>query len=172
MKNNHFLLFVLLGLLSSFQSRAQDQEIKVGGNAPEIRLPTPKGDTVSLSSVKGDLILVDFWASWCAPCVLEQPELKRLYGVHNIPNALGRKLEIFAVSLDSKKQSWQNAIKKYQIPWYQVSDLKFWISPVARDYHIDSLPFNVLLDSKRVIVALNLHGKELEEFVEAYLQRK
>ena len=169
MKNCSSLVLALFGLLSGYYASAQDQGIKVGNIAPEIRLPTPKGDTVALSSVHAKLILIDFWASWCAPCMEEQPELKILFAKYNAGKAPDKKFEIFGVSLDSKKQAWQKAIRKYHITWTQVGDLKFWMSPVAQAYHIDALPFNVLVDSNGVIVALNLHGEELEKFVGKYL---
>ena len=172
MKNCNSLFLGLFCLLLAYQVSAQDRGIKVGIMAPAIMLPTPKGDTVALSSIHANLVLIDFWASWCAPCVQEQPVLKSLYAKHSEPSLSLKKFEIFGVSLDSKKQAWQTAIRKYHIPWTQVSDLKFWMSPVAKAYHIDELPFNVLVDSKGIIVAVNLHGRELEEFVATYLVRE
>jgi peroxiredoxin len=150
--------------------RAQGTGIKPGNAAPEIRLPALKGDTVTLSSLRGKLVLIDFWASWCAPCVQEQPELKQLYTKYAKPAAQGKKLEILGVSLDSKREAWQKAVEKNSITWPQVSDLKFWMSPVARDYQIEALPFNVIVDEKGIIVAVNLHGKELDDFVSSYLK--
>jgi len=169
MKKRNFLFPILFTLVLGYGVAAQSIEIKIGSVAPEIHLPTPKGDTISLSSLRGNLILIDFWASWCAPCVEEQPELKKLYAKYNHLGEPGKKLEIFGVSLDSKKEAWQKAIRKYNLPWPQVSDLKFWTSPVAQRYHIAALPFNVLIDGKGYIVAINLHGKELDDFVEVHL---
>jgi len=170
MKNCNSSFLGLFCLVLGYQVSAQDPGIRVGSMAPAILLPTPKGDTVALSSIHAKLVLIDFWASWCAPCVQEQPELKNLYAKYGALNLSEKTFEIFGVSLDSKKQAWQKAIKKYHIPWTQVSDLKFWMSPVAKAYHIEELPFNVLLDSKGIIVAVNLHGIQLEEFIKKYLK--
>ena len=168
MKKRSIVTLLLAVFLIGNAALAQDREMKVGDVAPEISLPTPKGDTARLSSMRGSLVLIDFWASWCAPCVGEQPELKKLYAKYSKPNG---KFQIFGVSLDSKKEGWQKIIKRYHIPWTQVSDLKFWTSPVAQAYHIDALPFNVLIDEKGYVVAVNLHGNELENFIREYLKK-
>lgn len=152
--------------------KAQGNKITVGSIAPEIKLPTPKGESVSLSSLRGNLVLIDFWASWCAPCIEEQPELKKLYSKYSHSNGVVGKFEIFGVSLDSKKDAWEKSIRKLNIKWIQVSDLKFWTSPVAKAYDIQELPYNVLLDEKGVVLAINLHGVELERFVDSYLRGK
>ncbi len=147
---------------------AQNSTLKVGENAPEIALPKVDGTAFSLSSLKGRIVLIDFWATWCAPCVKEQPELKALYEkyANSVKNG---KFEILGVSLDKSKENWQKTIERFKIDWLQVSDLKFWKSPVAKDYGIEGLPFNVLIDEQGKIIAINLHGKELEELVHKYL---
>lgn len=154
----------LLFILNQEKSFAQKQ-LKVGDLAPEIELPAPNGKMLSLSSLKGNLVLIDFWASWCAPCIQEQPELKNLYAKYHHPSQSGANLDIYAVSLDSKKDAWERAIKKLDLPWTQVSDLKFWTSPVAKTYQLEGIPFNVVVDSKGYIIALNLHQKELDQFL-------
>lgn len=172
MKKLSTVFFLLLILFIGDDLNAQGNEIRIGSLAPEIILPTPKGDQFVLSSLRGNLVLIDFWATWCAPCVEEQPELKKLYSKYNNPDSDGKKLEILGVSLDNKKEAWEKTIKKFNIKWTQVSDLKFWTSPVAKTYDIQALPYNLLLDEKGYVIALNLHGKELESFIESYLQRK
>ena len=151
---------------------AQPTGLEIGNKAPEIKLPTTKGDTVMLSSLKGKLVLIDFWGTWCAPCVEEQAELARLYKKYKQANfAKGKGFEIYGVSLDAKKPNWEIFITKNKINWIQVSDLKFWRSPVAKTYKIEGLPFNVLIDGNGVILAKNLHGMVLEKEIAKHFSR-
>ncbi|HLV46848.1 MAG TPA: TlpA disulfide reductase family protein [Flavobacterium sp.] len=149
---------------------AQNEVLKIGQTAPEISLPTLNGNTVTLSSLKGKLVLIDFWATWCAPCVKEQPELKAIYDKHSDKVKAGE-FEILGVSLDKSKENWQKNIDRFKINWLQVSDLMFWRSPVAKDYAIEGLPFNVIIDEQGKIIAINLHGAELEDFINNHLHK-
>ena len=163
-----FVLF-FMGGASSFLT-AQPTGLEIGNKSPEIKLPTTQGDTISLFSLKGRLVLIDFWGTWCAPCVEEQAELARLYKKYKqASSANGVGFEIYGVALEAKKPNWENFISKNKISWIQVSDLKFWRSPVAKTYNIQGLPFNVLIDGKGVILAKNLHGPELEKEIGKYL---
>lgn len=114
--------------------------------------------------------MIDFWATWCAPCVEEQPQLKAIYDTYS-EQIKNNTFEILGVSLDKNKESWQKAINRFGISWIQVSDLKFWKSPVAKLYEIDELPFNVIIDGQGTIVAKNLHGKDLDEFLKKSLSQ-
>ena len=168
------ILSVALLILGTFNSTllAQSTGLEPGNMSPEIKLPTTKGDTVALSSLKGKLVLIDFWGTWCAPCVEEQTELARLYKKYKQASFTnGKGFEIFGVALDAKKSNWEKFIAKNKINWIQVSDLKFWRSPVAKTYNIQGLPFNVLIDGKGVILAKNLHGQKLEKEILKYLQK-
>ncbi|MEJ5105671.1 TlpA family protein disulfide reductase [Chryseobacterium sp. MYb328] len=166
MKTNFILLFFILFSGYTF---AQNK-IEIGKKAPEIVMSQADGSPFSLSSLKGKLVLVDFWATWCAPCVGEQPELKKLYDTYS-DQVKANKFEILGVSLDKNKESWQKAIDRFSINWIQISDLKFWKSPVAKAYEIDELPFNVIIDGEGTIIAKNLHEKELEEFLKKSLDQ-
>jgi len=169
----YVLLAATLLALSMPQVFAQPGKIEIGKPAPEISLPNLKGDTVKLSAFRGKVVLVDFWATWCAPCVKEQPLLATLYKkYHQSFFTTGQGFEIYGVSLDIKKASLEASIKKLKISWTQVSDLKYWMSPVAALYGIETLPFNVLIDGNGIVIAKNLHGKKLEETIRSFLQKK
>ncbi|KAF2338554.1 TlpA family protein disulfide reductase [Flavobacterium tistrianum] len=145
-------------------SKAQVVGVDVGDIAPEIDLPDTKGEKVALSSLRGSLTLVDFWASWCGPCIKEQPLLLKLH------NAYPDKLSIYGVSMDTKKPLWTGAIAKAKLPWTNVSDLKYWQSPVIGDYMLQSIPLNFLIDKNGIILAKNIHGQALEAKIKELLE--
>lgn len=161
-----FLMVFIILVVSFAPLFSQDQNLEINDLAPEINLPNPQGDSIALSSFKGKVVLIDFWASWCPPCVKEQPELLKLYKQYwNKTFTKGNGFEIYGVSLDSKRENWEKAITKWKISWTQVSDLKFWSSPVARIYNLQEIPANFLIDGNGKIIAMNLHGRDLEEFL-------
>jgi peroxiredoxin len=130
----------------------------IGQPAPEINLTSPDGNEIALSSFKGKIVLIDFWASWCGPCRKEMPNVVKAYAKFK-----GKGFEIYGVSLDNDKGRWIEAIAKDGITWPQVSDLKQWGSDVVKLYNIQGIPYTVLLDKEGKILAKNLRGEELEK---------
>lgn len=139
-------------------AREKNKNTGSGAVAPEITLPDPDGITQSLSSLRGKIVLLDFWAAWCGPCRRENPTLVAAYAKYR-----DKGFEIFQVSLDKTKEAWQAAIKQDGLNWIHVSDLKFWSSPAAKLYGVESIPANFLLDKEGKIIGSNLRGPALEE---------
>ncbi len=130
----------------------------VGQPAPEISLPNPDGQIVTLSSMKGKYVLLDFWAKWCGPCRQENPNVVRVFQKYK-----DKGFTVFGVSLDRKREDWLQAIKEDNLTWTHVSDLKYWQSEAAQVYNITGIPFSLLLDPNGVIIAKNLRGAALEQ---------
>ena len=133
------------------------RKLAIGMPAPDIELPNPEGDTVSLSSLRGNYVMIDFWAAWCKPCRMENPNVVRLYNKYN-----DQGFEIYGVSLDRTKEAWTEAIEKDRLTWTHVSDLQYFDSEAASLYNISAIPATVLLDKEGNIIAKNLRGAELE----------
>ena len=145
---------------ASSSSAASNSNIAVGKMAPEITLPTLTGETKALSSLRGKVVLLDFWASWCGPCRRENPNVVATYKKYS-----SKGFDVFSVSLDENKTAWEAAIKKDGLVWNNhVSDLGGWKSAVVPTYEIESIPFPVLIDQEGNIVAMgeSLRGDGLE----------
>jgi thiol-disulfide isomerase/thioredoxin len=128
-----------------------------GALAPEITLPDQGGKIISLSSLRGNYVLLDFWAAWCGPCRQENPYLVETYKKYNKEG-----FEIFQVSLDRTREAWLKGIEEDNLDaWVHVSDLQFWSSVVVPLYNIDGIPANYLLDPEGRIIARNLRGENL-----------
>jgi thiol-disulfide isomerase/thioredoxin len=128
-------------------------------------LPSPEGQAIALSSLRGKVVLIDFWASWCGPCRMENPNVVKLYNEKK-----NQGFEVYSVSLDKDKNAWTAAIAKDGLIWpSHVSDLGYWNSVVVKQYGFQGIPFTVLVGRDGKILAKGLRGQQLEEAVTRYL---
>jgi peroxiredoxin len=134
------------------------RDIKVGAEAPALAGTSPTGAAVSLASLRGRYVLVDFWASWCAPCRVENRNYAELYRRYRSAG-----FEILAVSVDESASAWKAAIAKDNAMWLQLSDLKGWKSPLVGAYNVTGLPASFLLDPQGRVIARDLRGKDLAD---------
>ena len=141
------------------------QSLETGQKAPDFELTSLQGDQFKLSSLQGQMVLIDFWASWCAPCRKESPFLLEAYkNYHEASFKNGEGFTILSVSLDTRKDAWVNAITADSLIWpIHVSDLKGWRSDVAKLYNVKGIPANFLIDGEGTIVAINLRREGLGE---------
>ena len=164
------------GLTPRIQQSALGRQVKdiidsrkvvaVGSLAPDFTLQTPEGNKLSLTDLRGKYVLLDFWASWCKPCIAEAPNVKNVYKrFHN------KGFEVLGVSLDNKRELWTDAIAKHRLDWLHVSSLEGWKCPVAKLYSVTGIPATFLLDPEGKIIASKLRGEELMEMVEKLLNQ-
>jgi len=159
------------GLKSSPLGKSTLEKIEIGkrrqagSQATDFTQNDINGKPFTLSTLRGKYVLVDFWASWCAPCRAENPNVVKAYTALK-----GKNFEIVSVSLDAAKAQWEDAIKKDGMPWIHVSDLKYWKNDVALMYGINSVPQNILINPQGVIVAKNLRGENLLAQLEAFVK--
>ena len=148
-------LFLLMSAF--FFSDEGHSQLTIGQAVPDILLPGKNDSMVLLSSLRGKVVLVDFWASWCRPCRESMPGVVRLYKKYH-----DKGFEVYGVSLDKKKADWLKAIRQDKITFTQVNDSAGWDSMVAAKYFVDEIPTTFLLGKDGNLVAVDLDGKDLE----------
>ena len=137
----------------------QNGNLQPGMQAHELSFPSPTGKEIALSSLRGKVVLIDFWASWCRPCRMENPNVVKLYNEYK-----DKGFTVYSVSLDKDKNRWVNAIQQDGLIWpNHVSDLKGWQSKAAQIYAVSGIPYTVLIDKEGKVIATNLRGAQLEE---------
>lgn len=166
MKN--FLLTILFCCISYIGFAQAEVGLEIGNIAPEINLLDKDGNAISLSALRGKVVLIDFWASWCVPCVKEIPNLVKIYNEYkDVKFSIGDGFAIYGVSLDKDRKQWTSAIEKYHLSWVNVSDLNFWKSEGAKIYNVRAIPASFLIDDNGIIIAKNLRGKQLVDTIES-----
>jgi thiol-disulfide isomerase/thioredoxin len=165
------MAFANVGNTGSDETQTQKQPVtglNLGNKAPEIALKSPDGRVIKLSSLKGKLVLIDFWASWCGPCRYENPTVVKAYNTYKDKKFTGGKgFTIYSVSLDANMEAWKKAITQDKLSWeHHVSDLQGWNSSAAAQYAVTGIPYNFLINDKGIIVNKNLRGEQLLEALE------
>ncbi len=150
--------------ISNAITQSSQKRIDIGSTAEDFSGPTPNGKTISLKGAMGKVTIIDFWASWCKPCRMENPNVVKVYNKYH-----NKGLNIIGVSLDKKQEAWVKAIADDNLSWDHVSNLQFWQDPIARAYGIRSIPATFILDEKGNVIAKNLRGPALEKKISELL---
>lgn len=143
----------------------------IGTIAPQIALPNAAGDSLFLYDYRGSVVLLDFWASWCGTCRIENKQLARIYATYKDSNFVaGRGFTIFSLSIDTNPTAWQRAIENDQLAWHtHVIDTRAFYSPYVTLYAVSGIPHTLLIDKHGKIIAKNIRAKDLERFLQSLL---
>ncbi|MFM2137706.1 MAG: hypothetical protein RJA57_13 [Bacteroidota bacterium] len=161
-----FLISIVLLAIRPGAIHAQTPSVgtRQGQLATDVALPTIQGDTLRLSNFRGQVVLLDFWASWCGPCRVANKGLTKIYSRYH-----KKGFEIYSVSLDNDPDEWVRAIKKDKITWKQVIATGSWNAPVARQWNIEAIPTTFLIGRDGRIIAMDLEGSALEKVLQKLL---
>ncbi|MBL7745782.1 MAG: TlpA family protein disulfide reductase [Chitinophagaceae bacterium] len=163
MNKQRYSILLLFCFLFQLAAKAQPRQ---GQLAAEVALPSVSGDTIRLSSLKGKVVLLDFWASWCGPCRVSNKNLVKLYAKYKASG-----FEILGVSLDDEATKWKTAIRQDKITWLQVNDAGGWDARIAQAWGINAIPTSYLIDKDGKLLAMDLEGKELEKALKYLLDK-
>ncbi len=155
----HLITLLLLNI--SIFANAQN---KKGKPLPEISLPNPMGAEVSVSSLKGKVVLIDFWASWCRPCRINNPKLVSVYEKFK-----EKGFEIYAISIDENKGAWISAVAEDKMFWTNVVDTRGWRSTVLSSFNVEAIPSNLLIDKKGMIRSYDISPDDLDKAIDKLL---
>ncbi len=168
------LQILFLVAFSVFQLQAQNVGLNIGDKAPDLKFSSPDGKEYSISDLKGKVVLIDFWASWCGPCRRENPNVVRAYNEFKDKKFKnGEGFTIYSVSLDRSADAWKAAIEKDGLVWpYHVSDLKHWKSAAAKTYKVRGIPTNFLIDGDGIILGTSLRGNRLDQVLKSIVVKE
>jgi peroxiredoxin len=159
MKQIYIFIFLVIISLKSFS------QMRTGNAASDLSLPDINGNMINLSGLKGKVVLLDFWASWCVPCRRNNPHLLKLYHKYH-----SKGLEIYGVSLDNDHDNWKEAVSQDHMEWIQVIDDKGWDASSALAYGVDMIPSSFLIDKYGVIRKVNAERSPLESAIKHLLK--
>jgi thiol-disulfide isomerase/thioredoxin len=190
MKRTHYYFLILAVFLAGFLifrnlNRSSDSAflpeivpsnqygINLGDTAPNLSFENPEGNLLSLHSLRGNLVLIDFWAAWCSPCRRENPNIVKAWEKYKDKEFInGKGFTVFGVSLDDRREQWIMAIEEDGLDWpYHVSDLKGWNSVPSALYQVRAIPASFLIDGDGVIIARNLKGDDLHKALQSLLKK-